>query len=136
MPESQRIDRLKTLAGIVLAGHVVGLIISTHLPKLPDVILSLGEYDKWIHGSLYAGLAFLLAVNWSLRRDLGWRQWACVFVACAVFGAADEATQILVGRTCDLMDWLADVLGTLVGLTIFVALATAYREPLRRLRGE
>ena len=36
----------------------------------------------------------------------------------ALFAVTDEVTQILVGRTCDLKDWLADMVGTLIGLAI------------------
>jgi hypothetical protein len=134
MVENQRMDRLKTPSRIVLAAYVVALLISTHLPHLPDVLLTLGEYDKWIHGGMYAGLAIVIAWNWSLHRQLGWRQWAAVLALCAAFGLFDEVTQILVGRTCDFFDWLADMLGTSIGLTTFVVAATLYRRPQRRLR--
>jgi len=46
-------------------------------------------------------------------------------LACAVYGVLDEVTQIPVGRSCDLYDWFADVIGIAVGI-----LAFRYLRPL------
>jgi VanZ family protein len=74
--------------------------------------------DKIAHLGLYAGLAMLLAAT----NHLGGlaRQWfmPTLFGWVAAFGAADEATQILFGRTCDLNDWLFDLIGAAGGLVV------------------
>ncbi len=129
MVETQRMDRLRIPSLMALAAYIAALLFSTHLPKLPDVLIPLGEYDKWIHGGMYAGLVIVIAWNWSLYRELGWRQWATVLAMCAAFGFFDELTQILVGRTCDFLDWLADMLGASIGLAASVAAATRFRRP-------
>lgn len=42
-----------------------------------------------------------------------------VFAVLAVYAAIDELTQIPVGRTGSVNDWLADVVGAAIGLVLF-----------------
>ena len=96
------------------------LLLLTHWPRvsvpaLPGLGLPL---DKIAHLGLYAGLAMLLAVTNHLG-GLATRWFMpTLFVWIAAFAAADEATQILSGRTCDFNDWLFDLIGVVGGLVL------------------
>jgi VanZ family protein len=103
-----------------LAVYWIALFVATHVPRL-EPPLSLPHGDKWLHATAFAGLTLLLALAWSLRRPFAWRSWLAVLALLAVYAALDEITQSLVGRNTDAADWLADVVGIVVGLTIFLA---------------
>lgn len=86
----------------------------THLPKPPSLGPDMG--DKAQHFLSYAVLAALLyAAVWMSRPG---RRWPAIRVLAVVFayGAVDEWTQPLVGRSCELRDWLADATGAAVAV--------------------
>lgn len=102
------------------ACYAGALLLLTHWPRVSvPAVRSLGlPLDKIAHLGLYAGLAMLLAVTnhlgglarrWFMPTLFGW---------IAAFGAADEVTQILSGRTCDLNDWVFDLIGAAGGLVV------------------
>jgi VanZ family protein len=84
---------------------------------LPEVTTHV--WDKLLHASEYAGLAFLLAralrgegAPWSVVLALA------ILVASA-YGASDEVHQAFVpGRDSAIGDWLADSTGAFVGALI------------------
>src|SRR5258708_4472319 len=119
-------DRLKRFALGVLGAYWLALVIGTHVPRPPQVIL-VGTSDKVLHLGAYAGLAFFFCWNVFLRRAIGWRTLAGAWLAATVFGAVDELTQIPVGRECDFFDWTADALGALAGIAIFLAAWAVYK---------
>jgi hypothetical protein len=131
---ADRTNRLRTAALAVLGCYWLALVIGTHVTHTPRVILALATSDKWLHLSAYAGLAFLIGLNGSLRRTWTRRQWIAVPVLLAVFGAVDEMTQIPVGRECDILDWAADVVGSVAGVTLFLAVSALYRSQAWRPR--
>ena len=91
--------------------------IATHLPKIPQ---SMGRVsDKTLHSVSFLILSGLL--SWVLHgRITGLvRHAAIVLLIIAVYGAVDELLQIPVGRHCDFQDWIADMQGGIVGLTLF-----------------
>jgi VanZ family protein len=120
MIENQDSSRLKKAALILLIGYWLAFFLGTHIPAPPHALVPRIS-DKLLHFTGYAGLTFLVCLNWWLRRALAWRQYIVVLVLIAVLGALDELTQIPVGRDCDILDWAADVLGTAAGLAIFGA---------------
>jgi VanZ family protein len=82
------------------------------------------EADKVVHLTMYAVLGALVSASVGGRGVSVGR----VIVAIAVFAAFDEwHQQFIPGRTMDVMDWLADVIGCLLGL-IFLAVARRRRE--------
>jgi VanZ family protein len=123
----------KKVAGAVLVCYWLALVAGTHVPAPPHLLVR-GVSDKWLHLVAYAGLAFLVCVNWSLWRPWNWRHCLALVAALALFGAIDELTQIPVGRECDLADWVADMIGTGLGLTAFVALWLVQRRGSARTR--
>jgi VanZ family protein len=134
MIAADRTNRLKIAVLAILGCYWLALVIGTHVPHTPPAILALTNSDKWLHLSAYAGLAFLIGLNGSLRRAMTRRQWIAVPILLAVFGAVDEVTQIPVGRECDLLDWAADVAGSIAGVAIFLAVAALYRSQAWRPR--
>jgi VanZ family protein len=120
---------MKTTALILLVAYALALVVSTHIPAPPEVLVPKIS-DKWLHLIVYAGLAFLVCLNGSLRRAMGWRQCAAIIGFLAAFAALDEVTQIPFNRTCDPWDWVADMIGTLAAMAVFMAAAALYR--LRR----
>jgi VanZ family protein len=106
----------------------------THLP--PDRLPHGPGSDKLHHFTAYAVLCFILgATLWqafpSRRRLIP----LVVLLVAALYGGFDEFTQILVGRDCELNDWLADVSGAatagavLYALQIYTLRRTRAREP-------
>jgi VanZ family protein len=127
----------RRLLGAALACYWIAMFIGTHvpMPKLPDLPKS---SDKWMHFGAYAGLAFLLATWTSFRHrhdadDTGaittgrlfaplsvWT-YALLFAATLVYAIADELLQIPVNRHAEVRDFLADMIGSAIGLGSFAA---------------
>ncbi|MBI2844429.1 MAG: VanZ family protein [Armatimonadetes bacterium] len=90
------------------------------LPEPPGIRMS----DKAKHFLAYAVLAWLLQ-----RAVRGtWRSWGKFTVAAAavsisaVYGITDEVHQLFVpNRYCDLLDWIADLLGSIAGVLPILA---------------
>lgn len=133
MEKNDEIPWLRKLAVAALACYWVALFIATHLPQ--SVGIPLEQSDKSVHLVAYCGLALLLCFVWWLRRPFGRWQAIAVLAILALYGAADEITQIPVGRHCDFFDWLADVSGTLIALAIFFTATAIYAWRTGRPRG-
>ena len=68
--------------------------------------------DKLLHFGGYAVLTCCVLAGWELTIGmLEPKHYFAVWLAGTLYGAIDEITQIPVGRTCDMNDGLADVLG-------------------------
>jgi VanZ family protein len=116
---------------VVLVMYWLALFASTHVPGR-----YLGEihiWDKLAHLISYAGLAFLLALVGLFRRRPSWAAYGGLFAIVVLYGAVDELAQIPVpGRSADLMDWSADALGAILGLTfhgLSLAVVAGCRTP-------
>ncbi len=93
----------------------------THLPQesLPETHI----HDYTLHGGGYfilAGVFWLAlrAYGVSARRRALW-----VAAAMTAYGALDELTQPLVGRSDSVSDWSADLAGAALALAVCEALA-------------
>jgi hypothetical protein len=77
--------------------------------------------DKGLHFLAYLVLVFLLWFAISPNKKVNWRKAAVWWVLFVVvwYGVVDEWLQSYVGRTCDIMDFFADLTGTLAGLILF-----------------
>jgi VanZ family protein len=94
------------------------MFVGTHLPSVPMPGVSLS--DKILHLGAFSILAMCLLTSWELTTGpLFATHQFLVALVCAVYGAFDEITQIPVGRSCELLDWLADVVGVAVGVLLF-----------------
>jgi VanZ family protein len=92
-----------------------------------------GINDKVAHVLAYGALAGAIYVTlWANRPamvGLGWK----VLVICAAYGAVDEWLQALpfIHRSCELLDWLADLTGILIAVGVLVAVRKyVSRRPL------
>jgi VanZ family protein len=111
-----------TLNGIRLASFLLvvywsALFVGTHIPRPPQIGVHLG--DKLLHFGAFLGLAFLLA--WAIPKSRRHRILHLMLAGsiAAGYGALDEFTQIPVGRTADILDWLADLVGAVSGLVVY-----------------
>lgn len=103
----------------------MGLFAATHVPVDVETIAPESS-DKLIHTLAYAGLTLLLATTWELSVGrLNARHLTLAWLVVALYAVFDEITQNLVGRVCDVRDWLADATGAAIGLLLFVALRRA-----------
>ena len=97
----------------------------------PEITSPKGHWDKLVHGSGYLGLFVLATASFASSRAWLPRFW--VFTACVAHGALTEIGQLGVrNRKADVLDWLADVVGILVGLCLLLVLRTFQRGPEHR----
>ena len=81
-----------------------------------------GVSDKILHLIAYLLLVFLLWFAISPNRKVNWRKAAAwwVFFGAVCYAIFDELLQgVVVGRSCDIMDFFADLAGVLTGLILF-----------------
>lgn len=106
----------KRAAWILTALYWAGIFTLTHLP--PKAVHVPTGRDKVIHLGVYGILGILLfaalrASRWSLRQTaIG------VLGMGMVYGIIDELTQLFVGRSADIADWLADLAGIATAVII------------------
>jgi VanZ family protein len=129
-PNRERSGHWRRLTAIVLAIYWVALFGSTHIPRLP-LPTHISLFDKICHFVAFAMLALLVNLAWASRRSglqpIDWRMFAKVLLVIAIYGAIDEFTQPWVGRSRELLDWLADVTGALFATLVFAGLWTLAR---------
>ena len=121
---------LWTMTGV----YWVALFVMTHLP--PSRLPRSPGNDKLKHFASYLVLSFLLgATLWHAFPSR--RRWTplLVVLAAMAYGVFDEVTQLAVGRSCELNDWLADVGGAAsAGAALYLFQVFSARRA--RLRGE
>lgn len=105
-------------AWVLVVGWALILLTMTSLPG-EAVPISIPHPLDWVgHGSLYTVLGVLVARAESLNGRSG-RQLVLVALTLMVAGALDELHQRWIpGRTAEVSDWLADSLGSAIGLTV------------------
>ena len=96
------------------------LFILTHMP-MPDIVRRADVSDKTLHFLAYLVLAFVLWFAVAGDRKVNWRRaiaWWVLFIM-VVYGILDEWLQgYVVGRSCDVRDFYADVAGAFTGLIL------------------
>jgi VanZ family protein len=107
--------RARRAVCLILAAYWIALVYGTHRAGLPSMPTN---FDKVLHFSAYAGLAFLLSISVFWSRKVRWWHFVTVFIAVAAFGATDELTQPPFGRTADWYDWYSDLGGAFVGVLL------------------
>jgi VanZ family protein len=123
---SPRLPWLRRSLSFALAGYWLLIFILTHTPApdLPRVPVN-DKLEHFLAYGLLGGLLYLTA--WSRRPNwnrLGWFVW----IIGLSYGAIDEWLQLLVGRDCELNDWLADA----AAVTIAVLVLSLVRHVVRR----
>jgi VanZ family protein len=117
---------------VVAVAYAVTLVLATHYPKPEQLLGRYGHADKLLHFVAYFLLAvFVAAAVWGAGR---WSRRAALIVAIALaaFGAVDEMTQPLFGRTADVLDWAADCAGIAVGILLVAITSSAWGRGSRR----
>jgi len=96
------------------------IFVLAHIP-IPQLVYKAQVSDKTLHLVVYLILVFLLWFAVSPDRRVNWRKatvwW--VFLIMAGYGGIDELLQGLVGRNCDIKDFLANLGGVTGGLILF-----------------
>ena len=93
------------------------MVVLTHLPPSAVIRVPGTWLDELIHGLLFTLLSLLGC--WALRP--GRASLGLLALGLVCFAVLDEWTQGLVGRTPDLRDWVADVVGVLAGAALYGA---------------
>jgi VanZ family protein len=115
---SDRLRRLASRARTLAVVYLVVLFAATHIPGLPSTGFSLS--DKIEHFCGYGILTIFVLLGWELTIGvLEAKHYFAVWLAGTLYAIVDELTQIPVGRTCDVNDWAADILGILAGMIAF-----------------
>lgn len=102
---------------------VMAVLTHTPSPRLPHTPIS----DKTGHVLAYALLGAGLMVSLWLSRRLRAGTGITVLAVLMGWGAIEEWTQPLVGRSCELADWYADVAGAAVAVVTVSLLARLRR---------
>jgi VanZ family protein len=102
------------------------------LTSLPtDSVPSVGVNDKLEHLLAYFGLSFLLYLTLLFqKKSIMLKKYAVLFTFLVIFayGIMDEVHQLLIpGRSCELLDFLADMLGGIVGIIVLKILIKFYK---------
>lgn len=111
---------------LALIAYWVAMFIGTHLSHPPKALV--GTNDYLLHLMAYTGLAVLLCVNLARDGRLSARHALTVVLVLATYGALDEWSQIPVGRHCELVDWLNDVAGAVLGCATFAAMGSVFAK--------
>ena len=77
------------------------------------------QIDKLIHAILFLVASYLLAIAWVERQKSGFLHY--IVIALIAYGLVLELLQglVFVERSADILDWLADSIGVLLGVVIF-----------------
>jgi VanZ family protein len=106
---------------IALLIYWPAIFILGHVP-IPELVRKAGVSDKSLHFISYLVLVFLLWFTISPDMKVNWRRAAAwwVLLVTVWYGVVDEVLQgFVVGRSCDVMDFFADLTGVTTGLIIF-----------------
>jgi len=98
----------------------VALFILAHIP-IPQLVRKADVSDKGLHLLAYMILTFLLASAINPYKKVNWRKatvwWVLLIIVC--YGVIDEVLQgYVAGRSCDIRDFFANLVGTLTGLIL------------------
>jgi VanZ family protein len=124
----------KRILTVVLTVYWLAMFVATHIPQVPQDLPMPGG-DKGMHFAAYAILALIVSMRCKLGAAWCWKAAAQIFAVIAIYGIFDELTQIPVGRHADVLDWLADIAGTVCGLLLAALggwLVYSRAESLRR----
>lgn len=112
----KKTERLRQACGGILAVYWVAMFIATHLP--PSQVSIPGGSDKSIHALAFFGLGFLLSLwKWFKRPQsiaTSIRTWLMILG----YACVDELLQGPVGRTPDIHDGFADMIGATAGIAV------------------
>lgn len=118
------ISRQQKLIIVTLLFYWPTLFVLAHIP-IPQMVRKAGVSDKSLHFIAYLVLVFLLWSAINPDRKVNWRKAAAwwVLLITVWYGVIDELLQsVVVGRSCDIMDFFADLAGVTTGLIMLTFL--------------
>jgi VanZ family protein len=118
------LSRRQKLTTLALVFYWPAIFVLAHIP-IPALVREAGVSDKSLHFAAYLVLGFLLWFSISPDGGVDWRKatvWRAA-LAVVLYGVADELLQAAVGRSCDVLDFTADLAGALAGFILFAFLA-------------
>ena len=97
---------------ILLALYWPVLIFFAHMP-VPDSVRGAHVSDKSLHFQAYLVLAFLVWFSIKPHEKVNWRKFPVwlVLLGLTAYGGIDEVIQGHIGRSCDMMDLVTNILG-------------------------
>jgi VanZ family protein len=92
-----------------------------NLPEAPGVTASIPFLDRWVHFAIFG----LWSALWSIALP-GRRAALAIFALGAVYGGFTELLQGWLGwgRTADVIDWVADLVGVALGIGLALAITS------------
>lgn len=111
----------RKIAAVALVLYWPTLFVFAHIP-IPQVVREANVSDKSLHFLGYLVLVYLFWFTVHGDVKVNWRSIApwWILAAMALYGVFDEWSQnFVVGRTCDVRDFMADSVGIIGGLVLF-----------------
>ena len=134
MQNSQSARKFARLSLACCLLYWLALAVLTHFPFPPSEREG-PKIDKPLHQIAFALLT--LAVCWAVatRWELRWRGLPVLGAAVLAYAVVDEVTQAFVPRrTPALDDWVADLVGVVMGLALWWAIPRAWKAALGDVR--
>ncbi len=119
---------------LICVSIFISAFVVTHLPP-PDQPIKPLEHDKLLHMFGFFGLGTM--VVWrlgSIRAMLPLPVAMAWYALLLMYGAFDELTQPITGRSCELYDFLADGFGGAIGMGMMFLTYPWWRAPTK-IRG-
>lgn len=110
-------DKLYHFGGYLALGLLLGMAAGVRAMSAPSTA---GIPPAEREAEFYMPAA-LPTTPWPAPRNLGWaarRRWLGLLAILGVYAALDELTQPLFARDAELLDWLADIGGSALGLLL------------------
>lgn len=110
---------------------ILVIIVVLSLIPIPEVkpLEGVPFIDKWTHMVMYGGLSGAMWLDF-IRRHETTHRWVCLILTIVIptlIGGALELIQPFVNRSCDLLDFIADGVGAVLGSLIGLLLARLYK---------
>lgn len=116
----------------ILAATIILFLSVISTPSItPGNLLNIQHIDKIVHFILYAGLSFILLLDFNklkIRKSIKSSIFVPILIA-VLYGGLIEFIQILIpGRSGEVLDFVSDIGGALTGMLIFFL----YQKILKR----
>lgn len=114
------LSRRQKVIIISLAFYWPILFVLGHIP-IPQLVREAGVSDKSLHFLAYLILVFFLWFAINSDKKVNWRKAGAwwILLVVVLYGIVDEVSQNYVGRSCDIIDFVANLTGALTGLILF-----------------
>ena len=120
---------LRRLSLLLAFAWMALLFYLSHQPGLDTPMLFSGQ-DKVLHAAVYGLLGLLLlAAQPRQAQGYSWRQVGISTLIASLYGLSDEIHQYFVpGRSNEILDWVADTLGALIGAFLLAWLSRKWKS--------